>query len=131
MHLKDVEIVDSFILTGRGKTLVTNLDFDAECHRFNMGDTLIYENKIYEIVAIEALLRVRKNERGDVIALVVKEITMKQLFSKVVSKEKSTWIKEAKWRQRNWWWLWPWKRIQIKWYCYIKPFFTKINNKNK
>lgn len=122
MHLKDVKIVDSFNITGRGKALVTDLNFDTDAHRFNIGDTLRYEDKIYEVVAIESVL---KKGGQDFVAFIVKEITIKELFSKIVSKEPSPWLKQAKWRHRNRWWLTPWKRIQIKWYCVIKPFFKK------
>lgn len=125
MHLKDVKIVHTFNITGRGKALVTDLDFDKEAHRFFKGDTLRVEDKIYEIISVEAILQVGGKE---FVAFIAKEISNKELFMKLVSKDKSTWMEEAKWRQRNWWWLTPWKRIQVKWYCNIKPFFQKYMN---
>ena len=122
MHLKDIHIIDSFNITGRGKMLATDLDFDSNFCYFNKGDTLRYDDKIYEVIGIEALLKAGGKE---FIAFVVKEISIKDLFNKHATKQ-SDWIRKAKWRQRNWWWLLPWKRMQIYWLCNIKPFFKKL-----
>lgn len=126
MHLKNVKIIDSFNLTGRGKVMVTDLSYDENCCNFSKGDTFRFEDKIYEIISSEAILSIDRTEN---VALIVKEISNKQLFSKLVSDRKSTWMEDAKWRKKNRWWLGPWKRIQIKWYCVIKPFFEKTFKK--
>ena len=43
------------------------------------------------------------------------KIFNKEKFSSLVSRT-SPWLKEAKWRHRNEWWLKYWKRIQVKYY---------------
>jgi hypothetical protein len=73
MHLKTINITDSFSITNRGTVLTTDLDYDTEHHHFNQGDTFDYDDKIYEILSIEALLKVDGYIRRDVISFIVKE----------------------------------------------------------
>lgn len=76
MHLQDIVISQSFNITGRGKALVTTLVFDEHHRKFNFGDTLYYENKLYEVIGIEALLKkTDENNRQDFLSFMVREIT--------------------------------------------------------
>lgn len=49
----------------------------------------------------------------------------REKFNKLVSPKKSNWVKKAKWRRRNDWWLKYWQRIQVKYYINKR----KIKNK--
>lgn len=103
MHLKDINIVDSFNVTGKGKALVTDLNYDSEYHRFKKGDTLRYDDKIYEILSIEAILAVGHKEY---ITFITKEITIGALFDK---KNKQSIVEN-----------------NHKWYFNLKVFFKRI-----
>jgi len=123
MHLKDIKIVDSFNITGRGKVLVTDLDYDKECHRFAKGDTFRIDDKIYEILSVEAILKTGGRE---FVSFMVKEISNKDLFSKAYrTKYDPTTMNTVRWRIRNRWWIRPWQRIQLFYLANIKPIFTK------
>ena len=72
--MKQVEIITSFKLTGRGTILVTDLDYDTNHSNYKKGDIVAYDNKKYEIFAIEALLReINPDEYNDCLSFVVKE----------------------------------------------------------
>ena len=115
MHLKNIKIVNSFNITGRGKALVTDLNYDKECHRFAKGDTLRVEDKIYEIISVEAILKTGGQE---FVSFISKEITNKELFIKVYDpKYDPSTMKQVRWRVRNRWWIRPWQRIQI--FCLV------------
>lgn len=127
MHLKKIKIVDSFSVTGRGKVLVTDLDYDKECHRFSKGDTFRVEDKIYEILSVEALLvSKRGSSKGDVVSFIVKEISNKELFLKLNKpKHDPSTMKSVDWRIRNRWWLKSWQRIQLFFLVLIDKFKIK------
>lgn len=127
MHLKNIKIVDSFNVTGLGKVLVTDLDYDAEHHRFSKGDTFRVEDKIYEILSVEALLvSKRGSAKGDVVSFIAKEISNKELFLKLNKpKHDPSTMKDVEWRVRNRWWLKLWKRIQLFFLVLIDKFKRK------
>lgn len=78
MHIKNVIIASYFNLTGRGDVLATNLDYDSEHNKFNIGDTFSFDNKVYVIRHVEAV--VKKNDKGqinDFVAFVVDEFKKK------------------------------------------------------
>jgi len=83
MYHKDIVIEDSFNVTGHGKTLTTELDFNEHGHKFSYGDTLSHEGKLYEVTAIEAALKkVSEDKIQDFVAFLVKEITETEKFEK-------------------------------------------------
>lgn len=128
MHIKNIKIISSFIITGRGRAFQTNLDFDVNRDKFNKGDTFRYQDKVYEINSVEAMLIMSDDKsRRDVVAFIAKEITPKEMFIKTFKPEHDpTFLKEVEWRIRNRWWLRHWQRIQIRYYIAkdkIKSFF--------
>lgn len=120
MHHQKLNILDNFNITGRGMILVSNLEGLEENQKVNPGDTVRYAHKTYEITAIEMFT----TKKSDVkVGLVVKEISNKELFCKLVSKEDSSKTMEAiKWRIRNRWWLRPWKKIQLYFIVFKEKF---------
>jgi len=112
MHLKNINIVSSFNITGRGKALVTDLDYDLNCNRFKKGDTLRHDDKIYEILSVEVILSIGPQEH---VAFLTKEITIGDLIDKK-KKQQPTLVKDISW----------WERVKIKWCCSIKPFLKRI-----
>lgn len=108
MHLRDIKIIDSFVISKRGMTLVTELDYDMENHRFNTGDTLRYEDRIFEITSVQAILKKTDGKFRDYVAFIVKEITVKELLNKNARQKKTVWIK------KNRWWLRIWQFIKLK-----------------
>ncbi|HWY35319.1 MAG TPA: hypothetical protein VNX68_11790 [Nitrosopumilaceae archaeon] len=70
MLLKDIIIVESFNVTGRGIALVTKLNYDKEHRKFNKGDTIEYQNKIHKVLSVEALLIKKGETSEDVVALI-------------------------------------------------------------
>lgn len=86
MHLKDLQITGTFSLTGRGKTFITNLDFDEHEWKFMVGDTFRYGDKIYEIKNVAAILKsISNTEKKDMVAFVVREISTKELLKKIAA----------------------------------------------
>ncbi len=89
MHITNVKITYCANITGRGIALFTDLDYDAEHHRFNKGDTIDFKDKVYEIIGVNAAYRGGKVKR-DFVALLSKEIEDKKIRK---IKDYLTWIK--------------------------------------
>jgi hypothetical protein len=112
MHHKNIKIEDSFNVATRGRVYVTNLLFDEHAKRFNVGDTFRTGEKILEIKSLEALLKTDGSTRRDYVAFLVKEISLKELLSKISTKDTST-MRAVRWRIRNRWWFRKWQRTQL------------------
>lgn len=131
MYIKNIKIVSSFIVTGRGRAFVTTLDFDMHKNDFNKGDNFRYEDKIYEIQSIEAILSRENDISKDYVAFLAKEISPKELFIKTFQPvHDPSFLEELEWRKRNRWWLRPWQRIQIRYY-FLKDKIVEFFKKNK
>jgi hypothetical protein len=82
MHHKKLKIVDSFNITNRGRVIVTDLIFDEHISNFSKGDTFRREDKILEIISVEAILKIEDGNYIDYLSFIVKEISAKELFVK-------------------------------------------------
>lgn len=76
MYFTNLNITDSFTLTGRGKVLITNLEFVAHEKFFKIEDTLLFEDKIYIIRGVEALLVDKDGEKKEYVSFVVNDETL-------------------------------------------------------
>ena len=111
MHHKDLKIIENFNIVGRGVVLVTEFEGISPDQTINIGDTLRYGQKTWEITAIEGMRTSSTNAR---VGLLVKEITQKELFCKLVTKEKRpTRMDNVRWRIRNRWWIRIVQKIQL------------------
>lgn len=111
MHHKDLKITNNFKITGRGTVLITEFEGLPEGKKLNIGDTLRYGHKIWEITGIEGM---RRGNPTPAVGLLVKEITQKDLFCKLVTKNDSTVVEDIRWRTRNKWWIRPVQKIQLR-----------------
>ena len=129
MHIQDIEIINSFNITGRGTALTTNLLFSfAEAEKFKSGDTIKYLDKIYEIISVESMYHgMNGKEDGliESIAFITKEIGNKELFMKLVTPGVSNTMERMRWRKRNRWWIRPLQKIQIRYYLLIDKLKIK------
>lgn len=113
MHHKKVKITDSFIITGRGKVYITNLDFDKYAMNFNSTDTFRCGDKILEIKSVEAILKTDGENRSDYVSFIAKEITPKEFLSKISVKDTST-MKAVRRRIKYRFFIRIWQNIVLK-----------------
>ena len=86
MYIKDIKIVDSFHITGRGQAFVTDLDYDEHNCDFCKDDTFVYEGKKYDILSVVACLKAYKNSHKDFITFIARE-SMKKAAQVVLINE--------------------------------------------
>lgn len=76
MRTQGINIISMFNLSGRGTVLETDLRYDDYVYKFNIGDTISYKEKFYEITGFAAMLkRTQDNKKDDFLSFSVKEIT--------------------------------------------------------
>lgn len=114
MYLKDVKITNSFFFPEKGRVFSTTIESYPEAYKISNGDTFRHEDKIFEILSVYSFSDKKDDKVLETISFLVKEITTKELFLKLVSKEPCDTMDSVRWRIRNRWWLRPWQRIQIK-----------------
>lgn len=85
MHIKDIKITSSFNIANRGRGFITNLDYDLNCHKFHKGDTFRKDDKIYEVLSVEAANCKSGEKMMDFLSFIAKEITPTEFFTKVYS----------------------------------------------
>jgi hypothetical protein len=110
MHHKDLKIIENFKITGRGVVLVTELEGLHEGQKINIGDTVRYGQKTWEIKGVEGMRTSSINPR---VGLLVQEISQKEIFCKLVTKEDSSLKKDIRWRVRNRWWIKIVQKVQL------------------
>lgn len=131
MYIKNIKIVSSFIIAGRGRAFETTLDFDMHKNNYNQGDNFRYQDKLYEIQSVQALYKRIDGVNKDVLCFIAKEISPKELFIKTFQPTHDpTFLKEIEWRVRNNWWLRHWKMIQIRFY-FLKDKIVSLFKKGK
>jgi hypothetical protein len=107
MHHKDLKIADTFKIQDE---FILMVEMDTPKLIVNVGDTLRYAQKVWEVTRTMGL---PSNPNSTRFRLYVKEITQQELFCKLVSKEKSPWLSQAKWRLRNRWWIRVVQKVQL------------------